>query len=63
MLLNEFQKQHEKVEEQAKTIAAQAAHSVEQQGEIDALKARLDQVEALTARLDVMGKLASTRQP
>jgi hypothetical protein len=61
MLLNEFRKQHEKVEEQSKTIAAQAAHSVEQQREIDALKARLSQVEALTARLDAMGKLASNR--
>ncbi len=54
MLLNEFQKQHDKVESQEKTIA-------EQQEEIEALKARLNQVEAITARLDALEKVASNR--
>jgi hypothetical protein len=61
MLLNEFRKQHDKVEEQGRTIAEQAAHSVDQQREIEALKARLSQVDALTARLDALEKTASGR--
>jgi hypothetical protein len=54
MLLNEFRKQHEVVAEQSKTIA-------EQQKEIEALKARVDQVETLTTRLDALEKLAANK--
>jgi polyhydroxyalkanoate synthesis regulator phasin len=49
MLLNEFRKQHERVEEQAKTIE-------KQQNEIQALKARQGDYAALAARLDALEK-------
>ena len=47
MLLNEFRKQHEVVQQQQK--------------EIEALKARLGQVDALTARLDAMERTAANK--
>ena len=52
MLLNEFRKQHDRVEEQAKTIAEQAVHAQELQKEIEALKARQDDFASLKAVLD-----------
>jgi hypothetical protein len=61
MLLHEFQKQHAVVAQQAKTIAEQASQSEDQRREIEALKARLSQVEVLTARLDALGKAAPSR--
>jgi hypothetical protein len=54
MLLNEFRKEHEKVEEQAKTIGGL-------QGQVAALTSRLSQVEALAARLDALEKSATGR--
>jgi Chaperone of endosialidase len=61
MLLNEFQKQHERVEEQAKTIAEQAAQSEQQKKEIAALRARVDQFAAIAARVEALEKLAAVK--
>jgi len=47
MLLNEFRKEHQRVEDQQK--------------EIEALKARLDQIDALSARLDALEKASPGR--
>jgi hypothetical protein len=47
MLLNEFRKEHQRVEDQQK--------------EIEGLKARLDQIDALSARLDALEKASPGR--
>ena len=54
MLLNEFRKQHERVEEQAKIIA-------EQKKEIAALAARQNDYAALAARLDALEKASASK--
>jgi ubiquinone biosynthesis protein UbiJ len=69
MLLNEIRKQHEVVADQGKTIAelrsqvaamsAAQREIAEQHAEIEALKARLDKVDALTARLNTLEKVAA----
>ena len=68
MLLNEFRKQHDRVEQQAKTIVMHERRSeeqgktiAEQKQEIEALKARLSRVEELTARLDALDKVVSNK--
>jgi hypothetical protein len=61
MLLNEFRKQHEKVEDQARTIAKQTTRSEGQEREIAALKARLDHLAAIDARVEALEKLQAGR--
>jgi hypothetical protein len=66
MLLNEFRKQHSRVDAQARTIAEQQEEIMAQkarialleaaQEQVASLTARLGQVEALAARLDSSGK-------
>jgi uncharacterized coiled-coil protein SlyX len=61
MLLNEFRKQHDRVEGQARTIADQQNEIARQREQIAELAAKLKQIEALSARMDSLEKLAAGR--
>jgi hypothetical protein len=61
MLLNEFRKQHDRVEEQARIIAAQKDEIAALAARQNEFGAQRDEIAALKARLDALEKVAANR--